>query len=131
LTSAALYLPKPGREDSIHKLAREAQTGAPLTHQREKPVVRAEAPGRPRKTSISAWVDDLSALHKALTFCSGCRQKFNHKLAGYYQDRKLPFCIARCDGCNEHANRAQLYIHESYLTEPGGKTRHGQCWTPR
>jgi hypothetical protein len=45
-------------------------------------------------------------------------------------DRKFPYVLGTCAGCRSIAYQGRLYIHESSLTGPGGRTRSGQIWTP-
>ena len=89
-----------------------------------------EHPGRKFGATAAGWVFDLVARRKVLILCWRCQPKFDHKRSRYYKDGRFPYVIGKCDGCREHVNQAKLYIHESFLGEPGGRTMAGQVWTP-
>lgn len=90
-----------------------------------------EHPGAKYGKPKGGWIDDLAALRKTIILCWRCQPKFDHKKANYYKDGRFPYVIGRCDGCRTWMNHeTKLYIHESFLGEPGGRTRAGQCWTP-
>lgn len=90
-----------------------------------------EHPGRKFGAVTGGWVADLVARRKAIILCWRCQPKFDHKRANYYKDGRFPYVIGRCDGCRENMNhQTKLYIHESFLGEPGGRTMAGQSWTP-
>lgn len=90
-----------------------------------------EHAGKKYGKPVSGWIDDLASLRKAIILCWRCQPKFDHKRAHYYKDGRFPHVIGKCDGCREHMNhQTKLYIHESFLGEPGGRTKAGQCWTP-
>ncbi len=90
-----------------------------------------EHPGKRIGKPVGSWIDDLAALRKAIILCWRCQPKFDHKKAHYYKDERFPHVVGKCDGCKEYMNhQTKLYIHESFLGEPGGNTKAGQCWTP-
>lgn len=90
-----------------------------------------EHPGKKNGLPTGGWIDDLSALRKAIILCWRCQPKFDHKRANYYKDERFPHVVGKCDGCREYMNhQTKLYIHESFLGEPGGRTKAGQSWTP-
>lgn len=90
-----------------------------------------EHPGKKYGKPVGGWIDDLVALKKAIILCWRCQPKFDHKRSNYYKDGRFPYVVGRCDGCREMMNhQTKLYIHESFLGEPGGRTKAGQCWTP-
>lgn len=90
-----------------------------------------EHPGRKYGMPEGGYVTDLAALRKTIILCWRCQPKFDHKRHNYYKDEKFPHVVGKCDGCRQVMNHStKLYIHESYLSDPGGRTRSGQCWTP-
>ncbi len=90
-----------------------------------------EHPGRPVGKPEGTYVLDLVALKKVILLCWKCQPKFNHGKANYYKDGRFPHVIGKCDGCRDIMNhQTRIYIHESFLGEPGGNTKAGQCWTP-
>lgn len=90
-----------------------------------------EDPGRKVGKPEGSHIYDLVALRKAIVLCHiRCRARFDHKKADYYMDRRFPYVTGRCDGCRQIAIQAALYIHSSFLGDPGGRLRPGQCWTP-
>ena len=85
---------------------------------------------RPFGKPEGSWVADLVDLKKAIVLCQNCKHKFDHEASKYYMDRKFPYVLGTCAGCRSIAYQGRLYIHESLLTGPGGRTRSGQVWTP-
>jgi hypothetical protein len=89
-------------------------------------------PGKKAGMPYGVWVSDLAARHKVIILCWKCQSKFDHKKANYYKDRRFPHVFGKCDGCKDiMSSETKLYIHESFLGEPGGNTKAGQVWTPR
>ena len=82
--------------------------------------------GKPAGTHI----DDLSAQAMAIWLCFQCRSKFDHERAHYFYEKNMRV-RGNCDACKTFDVEAHLFIHESTLTDPGGKSRHGHVWTPR
>lgn len=94
----------------------------------EKPI---EHPGRKFGAVEAGWIADLVALRKAIILCWRCQPKFDHRRHNYYRVDRFARVIGRCDGCRDVLSQdKKLYTHESYLGEPGGRTKAGQCWTP-
>lgn len=93
----------------------------------------AKAITRPYGKPHGSHVADLVNAHNKPTFvlCWKCAHKFDHKRSRYYLDRRFPNARGVCEGCRDFVNEGHMYIHESYLTGPGGRTVNGQCWTPR
>jgi len=90
-----------------------------------------EHPGRQIGKPAGTYVLDLVERRKAIILCWRCQPHFNHKRANYYKDMRFSHVVGRCDGCREYMNhQTKLYIHESFLGEPGGQTWAGQVWTP-
>lgn len=90
-----------------------------------------EHPGAKYGQPKGSWIDDLTSRRKMLLLCWRCQPKFDHKKAHYYKDGRFPYAVGECDGCRTWMNHeAKLYIHESFLGEPSGLLRAGQCWTP-
>lgn len=94
-------------------------------------VLPMEHPGRKFGNTVSSWISDLVETRKTIILCWSCKPKFNHSRNHYYMDKKFPWCQGTCDGCREYAIQGQIYVHESFLTDPAGKTSSGQTWTPR
>ena len=133
----SLILPKSIRPSSIWKKRRKSQSF--WQDAKEKFSWRQDAsnrqpqehPGRKYGKPVGGWIDDLVARRKALILCWRCQPKFDHKRADYYRDERFPTVIGRCDGCRTWMNHeAKLYIHNSFLGDPNGHLRPGQCWTP-
>jgi len=78
-----------------------------------------------------SYMDDLCAMRSCIVLCWRCQHKFDHARHHYYKDRKFDFVRGKCDGCRTFAMKAGFYVHGSFLTDEGGKTTHGQTWTPR
>lgn len=100
-------------------------------HQVRPQLQLRESPGRKVGATEGGWISDLVETCKAIVLCWACKPKFDHKVNHYYKDEKFPYCQGVCDGCRKYAVQGQLYVHESFLTGPGGKTTSGQTWTPR
>jgi len=97
---------------------------------RAKSAALREA-SRPRNVSEATWVDRMASRRNAILLCGNCQPKFDPKRHNYYRDRKFTHVQGKCDGCQGYSLQAALYIHESFLADPGGRTRKGQCWTPK
>lgn len=113
---------KPFWKDASNKVSWRNDAGSrqPLEH-----------PGRKVGHPEGSYVSDLAERKKAIILCWRCQPRFDYKRAHYYKDERFPYVVGRCDGCREFMNhQAKLYIHESFLGEPGGRTKSGQCWTP-
>ncbi len=89
-----------------------------------------EYPGRNVGKPAGSHIDELASQRMTLVLCWACQPKFSHKRHHYYKDQKFPFVRGKCDGCRKHSERAKIYLHESFLTDPGGRTTSGQIWTP-
>lgn len=125
----SLYLP-PGIKPSGmwkkrgEKFRKKASWNKPAAQPREHA-------GRKYGKPEGGYVTDLASLKKAIILCWRCQPKFDHKRYHYYKDERFPHVVGKCDGCRQIFNHStRLYIHESYLSDSGGRTRSGQCWTP-
>lgn len=86
---------------------------------------------KPRGLSEGGWIDRMASRANAIVLCRSHQVKFDHKAHNYYKDRKFPYVQGKCSACGEWDNQSALYIHESYLSDSNGRTKHGQCWTPK
>jgi hypothetical protein len=79
---------------------------------KETAKVRAEgAQHRPRSGQTAGTrVLDYAALGKAILLCSSCSHKFDAARYGYVTNSKLPFAIARCDGCENVNGRCCVHL---------------------
>ena len=136
--SAQLILPSTIRPSSNWK-KRAGQFAMRLSKNRRQSVWREdaarvgprEAPGRKMGKPHGTHILDLVALEKVILLCWKHQPCFDHKRANYYKDRRFPHIVGKCDACkNFMSNETKLYIHESFLGEPGGRTKPGQVWTP-
>lgn len=90
-----------------------------------------QAPGRRMGKPHGTYIDDLVELRKVIVLCWRCQPRFYYKRGDYYKDELYTHVVGDCDACKTFDPRAQIYIPEERLCEPGGKLRPGQCWTPR
>ncbi|KPK68175.1 hypothetical protein AMJ82_08925 [candidate division TA06 bacterium SM23_40] len=110
---------------------RLSKNGRSVWRQTKPKNAPREHPGRRIGKPEGTYIMDLVALRKAILLCWRCQPRFNHKRANYYKDERFPYVVGRCDGCRRFmSHQAKLYIHESFLGDPGGRLRAGQCWTP-
>ena len=68
------------------------------------------APGRAAGRLPGGHVTDMAALGKAISLCGTCAPKFAAARYGYVTKRNIPFVRGRCDGCQEHSERARLFL---------------------
>jgi len=101
--------------------------------QKPRPTPRprvVESPGRNYGQAAGSHISDLGEQEKAIWLCFKCKHRFDHKRAHYFYEKNLRV-RGSCDACKTFDVEAHLFIHESTLTDPGGRSRHGQVWTPR
>ena len=94
----------------------------------ERPKVTPEYTGRPMGKPHGSHMADLFEQRQTIWLCRGCSHKFDYKRHNYYREKY--YVIGRCDACKEKNSRNKLYVHESYLAGPGGRSIHGQSWIP-
>ena len=71
---------------------------------------RAIGPGRASGRLAGGHVTDLAALGKAISLCGTCQSKFAAANYDYVTKRNIPFVRGRCDGCQQHSERARLFL---------------------
>ena len=71
---------------------------------------RALSPGRASGRLPGGHVTDMAALGKAISLCGTCQPKFAAARYGYVTKRNIPFVRGRCDGCQNYAGRARLFL---------------------
>jgi hypothetical protein len=125
-TQPRLYLPNGTRPsgDWAPKPKPKSKSGKLL------PTNLWETMGRKFGIAHGSYMDDLSANHKTIWLCWSCKHKFDYKKVHYFYEKNLRV-RGNCDGCRRFDVNSHLFIHESTLTDPGGKSRHGHVWTPR
>jgi hypothetical protein len=102
----------------------------PAEHFREQQRLREyarrrEHPGRSMGKPHGTYVTDTAERHLGVILCSACAHKFDPTKYHYYLTREFQI-QGRCDGCREHTQGVNFFIHESLLGR-----KHGQCWWPR
>ncbi len=120
-----LFLPRAVAEEAGYSTPPPAKTPSRRAEMRLIPSA-----GRKVGLPVGGWIDDLAALEKAIFLCFSCVHRFDHERAHYHKDTRLDYVRADCDGCRRLSSKAQIYIHESALTEPGGQQWSGLIWTP-
>ncbi len=60
-----------------------------------------EDPGRKKGKPSGSYIDDLTALKKAVILCDACVKRFNAKKAGYEKPARFSTVRAKCDDCRE------------------------------
>jgi hypothetical protein len=88
------------------------------------PPETRRAVGKPH----GSYIAGLQEQTQAIWLCRGCSPKFDYKKHNYYREKY--YCIGLCDACHEPNSRNHLFIHEKYLTGPGGRSHHGHSWIP-
>jgi hypothetical protein len=126
----ALMLPRYLAEERV-KQGKAKRVGAPLKNHGAAVVHTLPSPERRIGATESSWVSDLSESQHCVILCHLCTHKFDHEKYHYYKDRKFDYITGDCDGCRTKYTRAAIYFHQSVLTDPGGRTKSGQSWTPR
>lgn len=126
----SLLLPRSMKPSGRWK-KRAAKIRDSISWKKHIPTQPFESPGRKFGKPEGGHVTDLAYLRKAIILCWKCQPKFDHKRYCYYKDERFPHVVGRCDGCRQILNHStKLYIHESYLSDPGGRARSGHSWTP-
>lgn len=86
---------------------------------------RKEYAGRNVGKPHGTFVTDEAERRLGILLCWKCRHRFEPAKYNYYLTREFKI-QGRCDGCREHTQGVNFFIHESYLGR-----KHGQCWSPR
>ncbi len=84
---------------------------------------------RPASTS-SRFVLEKISCHAGLALCSKCKHKFDFKKHNYVPTTRWGRVIGDCDGCKEYTKDQIFFIHELYVSDSGGRIKHGQVYRP-
>ena len=85
---------------------------------------------RPERQLAGAWIGQKVDSRNAIALCSLCRPKFDFKRNNYVPATRWGRCIGTCDGCREHTNDQLLFIHESTVSNTGGRVVSGTVYVP-
>jgi len=89
------------------------------------------APMRKFGKPHGSHIDDVVTTKQAVILCSDCNHRFDAKRSNYYKDTRFSPVVGNCDACRVYTDTAQLYIHEQYLTDSGGRSKAGRTWIPK
>ena len=94
----------------------------------KRPRTPQEAPGRRMGKPHGSHIAGLYEQKQTIWLCRNCAYKFDYTKHSYYRERY--YVIGKCDACGNQNGRNTLFVHESYLAGPGGRSRHGHSWLP-